>query len=165
VKYTVEVAGRKLEIEIEEGRVRVDGREVEAILGGRPGGVVRRLARAGSSRPFQAREADGPGAWRLTCEGQRLDALVLDHRQRAIREAASAGTAPHQGTLRAPMPGRVLRVLVEAGHTVTLGQALIVVEAMKMENELKSPGAGTIGRVHVRVGDTVEKGGLLIELT
>jgi pyruvate carboxylase subunit B len=166
VKYTVEIASQRFEVEVLEGTVRLEGRDAGAALGGRPGGVLRRLARGGgpTSRSFQALEGEGRGTWRLTSQGQRLEALVLDPRARAAREAGSGGTAPHAGTVRAPMPGKVLRVLVEAGHVVAQGQALIVVEAMKMENELKSPGAGTVGRVHVHPGDTVEKGAVLVEI-
>ncbi len=164
MKYTVEVSGRRFEVEVEGDAVRLEGRDAGAALSGRPGGVLRRLARGRSSRSFHALEGEGRGAWRLTSEGQRLDALVLDPRTRAMREAGSGGRAPHAGTVRAPMPGKVLRVLVEAGLVVSQGQALIVVEAMKMENELKAPGAGTVGRVHVRAGDTVEKGAVLVEI-
>jgi propionyl-CoA carboxylase alpha chain len=62
------------------------------------------------------------------------------------------------------MPGMVVRVLVEPGAAVAQGQSLIVVEAMKMENELKAPGAGTVTKVHVLAGAKVEKGDLLVEL-
>ena len=164
MKYTVEIAGRKIDVEIDGEQVRVDGKDAKAILEGRQGGVVRRLARGGSSRSFQALPGDGRGAWRLSAAGQRLDAVVLDPRARAIRDAGPQGAARHAGTVRAPMPGKVLRVLVEAGLTVAPGQALIVVEAMKMENELKAPGPGRIGRVHVRPGETVEKGAVLVEI-
>ncbi|MFI5206664.1 MAG: biotin/lipoyl-containing protein [Gemmatimonadales bacterium] len=162
--YTVEIAGQRFEVEVEGDKVLLDGRDARAALGGTPGGVLRRLVRGPASRSFQALAAEGRGAWRLTSEGQRLDAVVLDPRARAVREAGTGAKAPHKGTVRAPMPGKVLRVLVEAGLPVTQGQALIVVEAMKMENELRSPGAGTVDRVHVRAGDTVEKGAPLIEL-
>jgi pyruvate carboxylase subunit B len=145
--------------------VRVDGAALSVRLAGKPGDVLRRLVRGRTSRPFQALERDARGAWRLTSDGQRVEGLVLDPRARAVREAGSAGSARHSGLLHAPMPGRVLRVLVEAGASVTQGQALIVVEAMKMENELKAPGAGTVGRVHVAAGDRVEKGAVLVEIT
>jgi biotin carboxyl carrier protein len=164
VKYIVEIASQRFAVEVAEGTVRLEGRDVGAALGGRPGGVLRRLARGPTSRSFQALEGEGRGTWRLTSEGQRLEALVLDPRARAVREAGSGGTAPHAGTVRAPMPGKVLRVLVEVGHAVAQGQALVVVEAMKMENELKSPGAGMVDRVHVHPGDTVEKGAVLLEI-
>jgi biotin carboxyl carrier protein len=163
VKYTVEIADQKVEVEIEGGLVRVDGREVGTLLTGKRGDVVRRLARGGTSHAFQALSG-GPGTWRLTSDGHRLEALVLDPRARAAREAGAGRRAPHAGAVRAPMPGKVLRVLVEPGHAVSHGQALIVVEAMKMENELKAQGAGIVARVLARAGDTVEKGSVLLEI-
>ena len=65
--------------------------------------------------------------------------------------------------LKAPMPGMVVRVEVEVGQTVAPGDGLVIVEAMKMENELKSEGAGRVSRVLVQPGQTVEKDQTLIE--
>ena len=73
----------------------------------------------------------------------------------------SAGAAERE--IRAPMPGLVLRVLVEAGQTVEEGEGLVVLEAMKMENELRAPAAGTVEAVHVASGAAVGKNDLLIE--
>ena len=64
-----------------------------------------------------------------------------------------------------PMPGRVVRVLVESGDAVTAGQALAVVEAMKMENEVASPATGVVSEVRVAAGDPVEAGGALVVVT
>jgi biotin carboxyl carrier protein len=64
--------------------------------------------------------------------------------------------------VKAPMPGRVVRVLVEAGEDVAEGQGVVVIEAMKMQNELKSPKAGRVTRVGVAVGDTVGSGDVLV---
>jgi biotin carboxyl carrier protein len=62
------------------------------------------------------------------------------------------------------MPGKLVRVLVEAGQTVSAGQGLVVVEAMKMENELRAPRAGRVLQVAAREGQTVETGALLVSL-
>jgi pyruvate carboxylase subunit B len=62
------------------------------------------------------------------------------------------------------MPGRVVRVLVKNGDAVTAGQPLIVMEAMKMENELRAHGAGVVKAVRVAPGDAVEKGAVLVEM-
>jgi pyruvate carboxylase subunit B len=62
------------------------------------------------------------------------------------------------------MPGLVVRVLVEAGQMVVAGGGLVVLEAMKMENELRAAGPGIVRAVHVRAGGTVEKGQMLVEL-
>jgi biotin carboxyl carrier protein len=88
----------------------------------------------------------------------------------ALREAAAAGAlAPRAGTggpfrLTAPMPGRVVKVLVEAGDTVAEGQGLVVMEAMKMENELRAPRAGRVKELPARERQAVEMGALLVVL-
>lgn len=67
--------------------------------------------------------------------------------------------------IRAPMPGLVLRIPVEVGQTVNEGDAIIVIEAMKMENELRATGAGSVGKLHVAPGDAVTKNQLLMEIS
>jgi len=84
----------------------------------------------------------------------------LAERRRTVREDV-AGT---DDVIRAVMPGRIVRVLVTEGETVTKGTGLVVVEAMKMENELAAPRDGTVARVHVGAGETVESGAELVEL-
>ncbi|WP_433967151.1 biotin/lipoyl-containing protein [Tunturiibacter gelidiferens] len=64
--------------------------------------------------------------------------------------------------MKAPMPGRMVRVLVEVGDEVEEGQAVVVIEAMKMQNELKSPKAGRVARIAVAVGDAVGSGDVLV---
>jgi len=82
-------------------------------------------------------------------------------RGNGVRNAARAGAA---GTVRAPMPGRIVKVLVEEGATVERGASVVVVEAMKMENELSAPVNGTVVRVFVGAGDAVERGAALVEI-
>ena len=100
-------------------------------------------------------------------DGYEVDVLgiphelsVIDPKRKALRTAGSAGGA----SLKTQMPGRVVRVLVSEGDVVEKGEPLVVVEAMKMENELKSPQAGTIARVLVKEGDVLEARAVLIEL-
>ena len=78
----------------------------------------------------------------------------------AATTAARAGAAPQR--LVAPMPGKVVRVLVKTGDAVHARQPLVVVEAMKMENELRASRDGTVAEIHVREGQSVEAGALLI---
>ncbi len=84
--------------------------------------------------------------------------------ERALRLRAGAATFQVEGkvTLTAPMPGKVVRLLVQQGAVVEEGQGLLVVEAMKMENELKSPKAGTVTEVWAREGATVEANAKLL---
>ena len=97
--------------------------------------------------------------WRFEVEVQ--DARLADLRARATADRTSAA---HHGptAVRAIIPGRVVSVAVTSGDTVTAGQRLLAVEAMKMENELRSPRDGVVERVEVSVGQTVELGDSLV---
>jgi pyruvate carboxylase subunit B len=89
----------------------------------------------------------------------------VDERTRHIRSLVGAGKSQAAGgTVKAPMPGLVVRVLVQPGQTVAVGTALVVLEAMKMENELKAPVAGVVARVSATPGQAVEKGEILVTL-
>ena len=76
--------------------------------------------------------------------------------------AQAAGPAGGPATLRAPMPGKVVKVLCQPGDAVKAGQGLLVIEAMKMENELKAAGPGVVEQVHATPGQAVEKGAVLV---
>lgn len=93
----------------------------------------------------------------------RVDAL--DERTRALRDltAASPG-ATGPAPLVAPMPGLIVRVTAVAGDVVSAGQGLVVIEAMKMENELRATAAGVVLSVRAVAGTAVEKGAILVEL-
>ncbi len=69
-----------------------------------------------------------------------------------------------EGSLKAPMPGKILDIMVEEGDSVELDQPVIILEAMKMENELTSPGDGTVRSVKVQKGDSVDKNAILLEI-
>src|SRR2546421_2493972 len=101
--------------------------------------------------------------------GQTLDVIVGTNRYavtltdpKRLRSAASAGA--HEGgaaNVVAPMPGKVVRILVEAGAEIEAGAGIMVVEAMKMQNEMKSPKAGVVAALNVEVGATVNGGDVL----
>jgi pyruvate carboxylase subunit B len=97
--------------------------------------------------------------------GEAVEVEVMDERTAHIRSLVGTGKGHSAGgPLRAPMPGLVTKVLVEPGVMVTAGQGLLVLEAMKMENELKAPAAGVVLAVRVSAGQAVEKGLPLVEL-
>jgi pyruvate carboxylase subunit B len=84
------------------------------------------------------------------------------HQLRALKQGRQGKDAP--GTVRAPMPGLVLRVEVEVGQELAAGGGLVVLEAMKMENEIRSPGPGKVKAILVEPGQAVEKGAPLVEI-
>ena len=86
---------------------------------------------------------------------------ILDERRLRMRRAGGKFTLEGPQRIDAPMPGKVTRVLVKAGDQVEEGQGLVVVEAMKMENELKSPKAGVVSELHAQEGQAVEAGARL----
>ncbi len=113
-----------------------------------------------------ARDARATQRWEVVVDGWRVEVDVESERQAALRERARRGTGDPAGLgpteVRAIIPGVVLSVLVAAGDAVTAGQHLLVIEAMKMENELRAPRDGTIERVAVGAGQTIDVGELLV---
>jgi len=165
MKYHVTVAGRTHEVVLDGDEVHVDGVRVAATLSTIPGTPVRHLVLDGRSVALAA-EPGEPGRWTLISRGEAVEVDVVDDRTRHIRSLVGAGKPQAAGgTVRAPMPGLVVRVLVEPGQTVTAGTGLVVLEAMKMENELKAPGNGVVGSISARPGQAVEKGQVLVTLT
>jgi biotin carboxyl carrier protein len=92
----------------------------------------------------------------------RIDGL--DHRRPAIPKASPTETTVGAGVVKAIMPGTIVRVFVTEGDSVNTGDVLLVLEAMKMENELQSPTAGVVKVIHVQPGDAVEMDAVLIEV-
>jgi biotin carboxyl carrier protein len=97
--------------------------------------------------------------------GVKYSLHIADHYERLVQQLGlSVGTSQKQNTVKAPMPGLVLNLMVEAGQTVSKGDPLLILEAMKMENVLKAAGDGTIKSIAVQKGMAVEKGQLLLEM-
>jgi pyruvate carboxylase subunit B len=162
MKYFVSVEGRTIEVEVDGDRVRVGERVFRAELRSLPGTPVRNLLVDGESW-IVPMEPLAPGRWLLQRRGERFEAEVEDERTRHIRGLIGSGTAlAAPPVLKAPMPGLVVRILVAAGHEVAAGAGLVVLEAMKMENELKAVAPGIVDQVRVTAGQAVEKGAVLL---
>jgi pyruvate carboxylase subunit B len=163
VKYFVAVNGRQVEVELEGGRVTVDGTVLQASLIPVPGTPLRQLLLGERTLVFSV-ESPGRGTWHLGHHGDRWEVEVVDERTRHIRGLTGEGQKrTGGGVLRAPMPGLVVRVLVEPGQPVSADAGVVVLEAMKMENQLKAPAAAVVKAVRVGPGKTVEKGEVLVE--
>ena len=163
MKYFVRAGGREWEVEVDGERVTVNGRAAEARLSAIAGTPMRNLVLDGRSftLPFAG---VGRGSWRIGRDGELWEVEVVDERTRHIQSLTGRGGAARgPGVLRAPMPGLVVRVEVAAGQQVVPGQGLVVLEAMKMQNELRAASAGTIRAVRAAPGQAVEKGQVLVE--
>ncbi|HLL55951.1 MAG TPA: biotin/lipoyl-containing protein [Myxococcaceae bacterium] len=95
-------------------------------------------------------------------KGQITRVDVADERRLRMRAATAGFSAEGKQVINAPMPGKVVKVLVKVGDEVKEGQGLVVVEAMKMENELKSPKAGKVTELFAKEGSTVENNAKLV---
>jgi pyruvate carboxylase subunit B len=110
-------------------------------------------------------EQVGDDTLRVTLDGRMTEVRVQDERAMLLERFGLADKAgAHDQEIRAPMPGLVLNVMVEEGQDVQEGDGLIVLEAMKMENELRAQADGVVAKLHVAAGDAVGKNDLLLEL-
>ena len=162
MKYRVSIEGRAREVDVTErpdGSVAVslDGEELPVEVAPTPEGLCLRIGGA-----VYDVAAGGPEeGMQLAAGAARAIASVESERARARKQRGGA-LASSDDELRAPMPGRVVRVSVAAGDAVEVGAPLLVIEAMKMENELRAEAAGVVRAVHTEVGASVEGRALLI---
>ncbi|MEO6222315.1 MAG: biotin/lipoyl-containing protein [Vicinamibacterales bacterium] len=165
MKFDIEVDGRLRSVVVE--RLAGNGR-FHVVVDGRTHDLEARPTDLGLSLLFDAggRSVDAAatpfsgGEWLVQLA--HVDVPVVVDRQRHARGGQPTAGGAGQQRVKAPMPGRVLRVLVKPGDTVAHRQGLVVVEAMKMENELTAPKAGTVTDVAVTEGMSVEAGRLLV---
>ena len=159
MKFTARVGEQDVEVVIERRedrfRVEVDG-EVHDVDARALQGDFHSLIVDGRSWEVSV-EPDGERF--LVRRGPSAVEVLLTDPGRQARRSEGGPSGPRE--IRASMPGRVVRVLVGEGDTVAAGQGVVVVEAMKMENELGSPGAGRVAAVRVTTGQAVEAGALL----
>ena len=163
--YLVTIGSRVHEVEVDGNRVTVDGVGLDSDLAAVSGTPLYHLLLGGESWTVAAEPLEGDGRWALGILGERVEVVVQDQREsRSEAVGTKSQSAPGGGTVRAPMPGLVVRIEVAEGQQVAAGAGLVVVEAMKMENELRAPRPGTVQTVHVAVGQAVEKGASLVTL-
>ena len=162
--YDANVAGRAMRVEVRGSAVAgrytavLAGREVEVDV--RDAGPHAMSLLVGA-RSHEVAVEGVEGGYRVAIGGDVLDVALV--------EASRGAAAPHRlatgpARVQAPMPGKIVRVLVGAGDEVEAGRGLVVMEAMKMENEIRAPRAGRVKETPVREGQAVETGALLVVL-
>jgi biotin carboxyl carrier protein len=148
---------------VESGFSRISDSTVES---GFPGPPKLGTSEGGSRTSYDiAFEPGANGELVVHVNGVAVPLSIVDRRRRRrLSGSGESGTDTRPRTITAPMPGRIVRVLVQPGEAVRAGQGLIVVEAMKMENELRAPRGGTVAEVRVREGASVDADAVLVVL-
>jgi pyruvate carboxylase subunit B len=166
MKYVVQLNDERKSVALEPDGVRYETEPAaHAELSDIEGSPVRMVRIGTHVYRVVAQKRQGRGRYTLWVDGYRFEAEALDERTRAIRDLSAASAGPSgPAPILAPMPGLIVRVNVQVGDKVEAGQGLVVMEAMKMENELRATGPGTVRSVEVSPGTAVEKGALLVAL-
>ena len=165
MKYVATIAGHSYEIDINEaGQISADGEVLEVDFQSIADQPVYSMLLNGES--FEASVFTGDRAVEVLLRGRYFQVAVEDERQKRLREA-SGGSQVKEGdfNLVAPMPGLVIAVPVDDGQEVAAGDNLVILESMKMQNELKAPRDGTVSGVRVTAGDSVNQNQVLVTLT
>lgn len=162
MRYIATINGKDYTIEIvDENHIVLNGEMHEVDFMPVGGGLIYSLLLEGKS--FEVHVYPEEDEWQVIVHGQQYSARVEDERERRLRASAGEQAVDHgEYLLRAPMPGMVVSIPVKDGEQVERGQVLLVLESMKMQNELKSPRAGKVGRIRVEQGQNVEQKQVLL---
>ncbi len=157
MKYVTTVDGKEFTVEIvDEKHIRINERLLDVDFESISGQPVYSLLIGGKS--YEAYVSPDDEQWEVLLRGRLYQAEVQDEREKRLRSAGGAGAAEGgEFQMKAPMPGLVVAIPVEEGQQVKKGQVLLILESMKMQNELKSPRDGQIQRIKVKAGETVEQ--------
>jgi len=156
MKYITTIDGKEFEIEVmDEQHIRIGERLLEVDFESVSGQPVFSLILDGKS--YEAFVYQGEEDWEVLIRGRQYQVKVEDERERRLKTAGGTGVADGEFHLKAPMPGLVVAVLIEEGQEVKKGQVMLILESMKMQNELKAPRDGVMGRVRVKAGESVEQ--------
>ena len=153
--YTVEIE----ETDKSVYRVSVDGNEF--LVDGKKTGRTN-YSLIVDNRSFEIEVDNSGDEYRVLVDGRNYHIHLVDERRMRVGGAQSGLDLAGRQNVSVPMPGKIIAVLVGAGDAVEKGQGLVIVEAMKMENEVRSPIAGEVKEIKVKPGDTVEGGAVLI---
>ncbi len=164
MKYVATSGDREILIEIIDDRhISVDGVNYEIDFESVSEQTVYSLL--ANNKSYEALVYESEEGWQVLLHGSQYVLLVEDERERRLR--ASLGGGPPENVdfhLRAPMPGLIVTVPVSEGQNIEKGDVLVILESMKMQNELKSPRPGKVNRVRVKPGDSVEQRDTLLSV-
>lgn len=162
--FVAKLGDQNYTVEIEETgksvyRVSVDGNEF--LVDGKKTGRTN-YSLIVDSRSFEIEVDNTDDEYRVLVDGRNYRIHLVDERRMRVGSAQSGLELQGRQSISVPMPGKVVAVLVGEGDSVEKGQGLVIVEAMKMENEVRSPISGSVIEIKVKPGDTVEGGAVLL---
>ena len=157
MRYITTVDNKEYLVEIlDEKHIIINGKTYEVDFESVSGQPVYSLIVDGKSHESYVQQGDDN--WQVLLRGRLYPVTVEDEREKRLRAAAGGGVAEAgEFHLKAPMPGLVVAIPVNEGQEIKKGQVILILESMKMQNELKSPRDGTIGRIRVKAGESVEQ--------
>jgi biotin carboxyl carrier protein len=162
--FIAKLGDQSYTVEIEENgksvyRISVDGNEF--LVDGKKTGRTN-FSLIVDNRSFEIEVDNTDDEYRVLVDGRNYRIHLVDERRVRVGAAQSGLQLQGRQMVSVPMPGKIIAVLVAVGDAVELGQGLVIVEAMKMENEVRSPISGEVKEIKVKPGDTVEGGALLV---
>lgn len=161
MKYVTIINERRFEIEVDnDGRVLIDGAERDVDFLNLGGSLFSLIT---ENKSFEAVIDDDEGRIDVMMRGRLFEAQVLDERAMLLMQRRG-GLTTTSGEVLAPMPGLIVEVTAALGGEVAKGETVIILESMKMQNELKSPIDGFVRAIHAAAGQAVEKNQLLVEI-
>ncbi|MBV6395572.1 MAG: hypothetical protein HFACDABA_01150 [Anaerolineales bacterium] len=165
MKYITSLDGKEYLVEIlDDRRISVNGQIQEIDFVSVRGQPVHSLIMNGKSYESYVYETEE--GLQVLLRGRLYNLTVEDEREKRLRATAGAGAGTSgEFNLKAPMPGLIVSIPVNEGDQVEKGQVLLILESMKMQNELKSPKNGTVARLRVKPGETVEQRQALLSVT
>lgn len=163
MKYIAEIDGMEFPVEIlDEHHVRFGEEIIDVDLAAVSGQPLYSLLVGGES--YEGYIYPDEDTWQVLLLGQFFSVKVTDEREKRLRTSTTEGTSTGEFTLRAPMPGLIVSVQAMEGQQVEKGTILVILESMKMQNELRSPRSGKVSRIRIKPGDSVEQKQILVNV-
>jgi len=163
VKYYARIGEHEYEVEIDNDALFLDGERLDIDL--QQSGAPELYSMLFNGRSYELLIVAERFRYGVTIRSDRYDVLVEDERQRRLNLGRSLPTLPSgELPVTAPIPGLVVKVLVKEGDEVEDGQPLVILEAMKMENEIRALRGGRVKQVQTAAGQRIEQNGLLMIL-
>lgn len=161
MKYVTTINNERYEIEIDnDGSVLLNGEERDVDFLNLGGSLFSLIT---ENKSYEAVIDDDEGKIAVMMRGRLFEAQVLD--ERAVLLMQRRGGQPSgSGEVHAPMPGLIVEIAAKSGQAVQQGDTLVILESMKMQNELKSPVDGVVASIHASAGQAVDKNELLVEI-